>query len=332
MVTQNQRLNYNGQPIHLHWLDKVSLLLIRQAYLKQQPLALCYPVPVCNLPVLAAAQLLIHNLAKNRRSTLSVLVISSRTEIREHYLNLNVLNVPIACALPIARTRTDGNPEIIPVPKRDNEKAPKLYHLSRSQLLNKPPSQEIGAIIVDHVNGHFDSEIASIQELASQLKVSVVIHLCTNPFAPFLNDLKNAMIPIWIWDHHGLATNFAEQMTSEVNNVTHPFSISSRQFSNIASGIRYHNLVSHHPAMTDAAHRLWEDLGTVQQSFSENPSIGIQRAIRASYGIFYTMLQMLVPLPIYEEEARHQWGIHPIRKRIDDLKSLTALFNPSCHL
>lgn len=327
MVAHNHRLNYNGQPIHLHWLDRVSLLLIRQAYLQQQSLALCYPVPMCNLPVLAAAQLLIHDLVKNSTNTLSVLLISSRTEVREHYLNLKVSNQPVACALPIARTRTDGNPEIIPVPGQVTENTPKLYHLSRSQSLDTPLPQEIDAIIVDHVNDGFDSEIASIQKLAAQLGVHVVIHLCTNPFASFLSELRDADIPTWVWSHHGLATNFGDQMASEIGNVTHPFSVSSRQFSNIASGIRYHNLVSRHPVMEGAVHRLWEDLGIVQESFNENPSIGIQRAIRASYGIFYTMLHMLVPLPIYEEEARHQWGIHPILKRIDDLKSLTTLFS-----
>ena len=326
MVTHNQRLNYNGRPIHLHWLDRASLLLIRQAYLQQQSLALCYPVPVCNLPVLATAQLLIYDLAQNRRNTLSVLLISSRTDLREHYLNLNVSSEPIACALPIARTRTNGSPEIIAVPGRSTLEVPKLYHLSRSQLLDARLSQEIGAIIVDHTDGRFDNEIASIQKLAAELGVRVIIHLCTNPFAPFLNELKDADIPVWVWNHHGLAADFGGQMASGIENLTHPFSISNWQFSNIAAGIRYHNWVSRHPALEDAAHRLWDDLGTVQQSFSENPSIGIQRAIRASYGIFYTMLHMLVPLPIYEEEARHQWGIHPIRKRIDDLKSLTVLF------
>ena len=327
MVAHNKRLNYKGLPIHLHWLDRVSLLLIRQAYLQQQSLVLCYPVPICNLPVLAAAQLLIHDLVKNSRSTISVLLISSRTEVREHYLNLNVSNEPVACALPIARTRTDGNPEIIPVQGRNTEDVAKLYHISRSQLLNTPLPQHINAIIVDHVNGNFDSDIGLIHKLASDLKVNVVIHLCTNPFAAFFNELKEAEIPVWVWSHQGLADNFGDQMAPEVRNVTHPFSISSQQFSNIASGIHYHNLISHHPVLEEAAHRLWDDLGTVQGYLSENPNTGIQRAIRASYGIFYTMLQMLVPLPIYEEEARHQWGVYPIRKRIDDLKSLTTFYN-----
>ncbi len=325
MVAHNHRLNYNGQPIHLHWLDRVSLLLIRQAYSQQQSFALCYPVPTCNLPVLAAAQLFIHDLVQNRSNTLSVLLISSRTEVREHYLNLNVSSEPIASALPIARIRTDGNPEIIRVSGQNTVKIPKLYHVSRSQLLDTSLPQEIGAIIVDHVNGSFDNEIESIQKLAAQLDMPVVIHLCANPFAPFFNKLNDT--PIWVWNHHGLAVDFNVQMTSRIAGARHPFSISNRQFSNIAAGIRHRYLVSRHPVMEGAAHRLWEDLGTVQESFNENPSIGIQRAIRASYGIFYTMLHMLVPLPIYEEEARHQWGIRPIRKRIDDLKSLTTLFS-----
>ena len=327
MVAHNHRLNYNGQPIHLHWLDRVSLLLIRQAYSQQQSFALCYPVPMCNLPVLAAAQLLIHDLVQNHANTLSVLLVSSRTEVREHYLNLNVSSEPIASALPIARIRTDGNPEIIPVSGQNTVKEAKLYHVSRSQLLDTSLPQEIGAIIVDHVNGSFDNEIESIQKLAAQLNVRVVIHLCANPFAPFFNKLNDTDTPIWVWNHQGLAADFNVQMVSRIESARHPFSISNQQFSNIAAGIRHRYLVSRHPVMEGAAHRLWEDLGTVQESFNENPSIGVQRAIRASYGIFYTMLHMLVPLPIYEEEARHQWGIRPILKRIDDLKSLTTLFS-----
>ena len=207
---------------------------------------------------------------------------------------------------------------------RDSAKIVSSFALS---VTGHTATSRIGAIIVDHVNSSFDNEIKSIQRLAAQLDVRVVIHLCANPFAPFLNELDEFDIPVWVWNHQGLATDFSVQMASRIESTRHPFSISNQQFSNIAAGIGHHYLISRHPVMEEAAHRLWEDLGTVQESFNENPNIGIQRAIRASYGIFYTMLHMLVPLPIYEEEARHQWGIHPIRKRIDDLKSLTTLFS-----
>lgn len=60
-IAEGSRLYYGNNPIHLHWLDQVCLLLVRQAYIRHYSLALSYPVPVCNLPMLAATQVLIHD-------------------------------------------------------------------------------------------------------------------------------------------------------------------------------------------------------------------------------------------------------------------------------
>src|SRR5581483_8222867 len=80
-VAEGSRLYYGYSPVHLHWLDQVCLLLIRQAYLHRHSLALSYPVPICNLPVLAATELLIHDFVYNRYSKSSILLLSPRTEI-----------------------------------------------------------------------------------------------------------------------------------------------------------------------------------------------------------------------------------------------------------
>lgn len=327
MVEGNRRLYYDQQPICLHWLDRVSLLLIRQAYMRRCSLALCYPVPVCNLPVLAAAQLLIHDFVQHYPGRLSVLMISSRTEIREHYLNLKVEREPLACVLPMARIRADGDPAVIPVPGSSSSQRPRLYHLSSPHLLDTPWPEGIGAVIVDHPGGSFDERVTRIQELAASRGISTLIHLCTEPFAPFLEELASAGVPVWIWDHHGLAADFGRQMATGDDVTGHPFGVSVRQFQNIASGIRHHALVCRHPVFEAAAQRVWEDLSTVQQTFSDWAGMGTRRAIRAAYGTFYTMLQMPVPLPVYEEEARNLWGIRPVSRRIADLEAFTQLLH-----
>lgn len=325
MVAHNQHLYYGWQPIHLHWLDQVSLLLVRQAYIRRCSLALCYAVPVCNLPMLAAAQLLIHDFTQNYPGSLSVLLISSRTEVREHYLNLKVGQEPLARALPLARIRTDGEPAVIPVPGSFSLQHPRLYHLSRPHLLDTPWPRNIGVVIVDHVSGTFDELTIHIQELAGRLGIPSVIHLYTDPFASFLEDLAAADVPIWIWDQYGLATNFGEQIVASNGVTRHPFSVSVRQFENIASGIKQHILVCHHPVFEEAARRVWEDLGTVQQTFANRTDLAISRAIRAAYGTFYTMLQLPVPLSVYEEEARNLWGISSVSRRIANLEAFTPL-------
>jgi hypothetical protein len=325
MVVGSQRLYYDRQPIHLHWLDRVSLLLIRQAYVFQQSLALCYPVPVCNLPMLAAAQLLIHDFVQNYPGNLSVLLISPRTEVRQHYLNLMVGREPLACALPLARIRADGDPAIIPVPGKTTRKVPRLYHLSRAHLLDAPWPRGIGAIIVDHASGSFCEKATHIHELATRRRIPTVINLCTDPFALFLEELTGASVPVWVWDHHGLAADFGEQIATGDGNARHPFGVSIRQFQNIGAGIQHHTLVCRHPVLEAAARRLWDDLGTVQRAFSGRAGLGIRRAIRAAYGTFYTILQMLVPLPVYEEEARNLWGIRTISRRIADLEAFTSV-------
>ncbi len=327
MVEGNRRLYYNGQPIRLHWLDRVSLLLIRQAYIRRRSLALCYPVPVCNLAVLAAAQLLIHDFMQHYPGRLLVLMISSRTQVREHYLNLNVEREPLACVLSLARIRADGDPAVIPVPGGSSSQRPRLYHLSSPHLLDAPWPEGIGAVIVDHAGGSFDEHVTRLQELAASRGISTVIHLCTDPFAPFLEELASAGVPVWVWDHHGLAADFGGQIATGDGVTGHPFGVSVRQFRNIATGIQHHILVCRHPVFEAAARRVWEDLGTVQHTFSDRSGQGIQRAIRAAYGTFYTMLQMPVPLPVYEEEARNLWGIRPVSRRIDDLEAFTQLLH-----
>lgn len=331
MVAEGQRLNYRRldgttSPIYLHWLDRVSLLLIRQAYLQRQSLALSYPVPACNLLPLAAAQLLIHDFVQNYPAgSLSVLLISARTEVREHYLNLRVAREPLASALPLARIRADGPPALIPVPGTSISQRPRLYHLSRPYLLDAPWPRDIGAVIVDHAGGSFDEHVTHIHELAARRHIATVIHLSTDPFAPFLEELTGAGVPIWVWDHYGLAMEFGDQLITGNSTTDHPFGISARQFRNIAAGIRHHILVCRHPTLEEVTRRLWDDLGTIQRTFSGRAGLGIRRAIRAAYGTFYTMLQMPVPLPVYEEEARNLWGVRPLRRRIADLEAFTPL-------
>ncbi len=328
MVEGNGRLYYKNQPVHLHWLDRVSLLLIRQAYAQRQALVLCYPVPVCNLPTLAAAQLLLYDFVQNYPGSLSVLLISPRIELRQHYLNLMIGQEPLACVLPLARIRADGDPEVIPVPDRITRKEPRpprLYHLSRRHLLNAPWPRGIGVIIVDHTDGSFYEAATHIHEQAARRDISTIIHLSTNPFAPFLEELKTASVPIWVWDHHGLAADFGEQIAAAARVTDHPFGVSVRHFQNIAAGIRHHILVCRYLVLEKAARCVWDDLSTVQRTFSGRSGLGIRRAIRAAYGTFYTMLQMLVPLPVYEEEAHHLWGIRPISRRIADLEAFRPL-------
>jgi len=333
-VAEKGRLYFKQQPIRLHWLDQVSLLLIRRAYLRKQPLAICYPIPVCRLPTLAAAQLLLYDFALAHRTGIpvsrSIVLISPRIEVRQNYLQLQagryrVDRIRLAEFLPLARIRDSGDPVVISVPGRPLSKRPRLYHLSRSHLLDAPWPRDVGAIIVDHAGGRFDEETPHIHAQAARRGISTVIHLCTDPFAPFLEELAATGVPVWIWDHNGLAADFGEQIATGNGATGHPFGVSARQFQNIAAGIRHHTLVCKCRVLEDAAHSVWDDLGAVQRTFSDRTSLGVRRAIRIAYGTFYTMLQMLVPLPVYEEEARNMWGIRPVSRRIDDLEAFTPL-------
>jgi len=333
-VAEKGRLYFQQQPIRLHWLDQVSLLLIRRAYLRKQPLAICYPIPVCRLPTLAAAQLLLYDFALAHRTGIpvsrSILLISPRIEVRQNYLRLQagryrVDRICLAEFLPLARIRDSGDPVVIPVPGKALLQHPRLYHLSRPHLLDAPWPRDVGAIIVDHAGGSFDEETPHIHAQAARRGISTVIHLCTDPFALFLEELAATGVPVWIWDHHGLAADFGEQIAAGNGATDHPFGVSARQFQNIAAGIRHHTLVCKHKVLEDAAHRVWDDLGAVQRTFSDRTSLGVRRAIRVAYGTFYTMLQMLVPLPVYEEEARNMWRIRPVSRRIADLEAFTPL-------
>ncbi|RMH81745.1 MAG: hypothetical protein D6681_17730, partial [Calditrichaeota bacterium] len=325
MVTEGKRLYFNNTHVRLHWLDRVSMLLVRQAYIRRKSLALCYPTPSCNLPMLAAAQLLIKDFIQNYPGNLSVLLISSRTEVRDHYLHLQVERELLAGALPLARIRADGDPALIPVPGSLYSQRPRLYHLSRPHLLSASWPKDIDAVIVDHTVPTFDEMTTQIHELAERHGISSVIHICTDPFAAFLEQLARDGVPVWFWDHYGLALDFRQQLTTGDRPAEHPFSVSMRQFQNIAAGIRHHALICRHPAFEAAARRVWDDLGTVQRTFSSRAGLWIRRAIRSAYGTFYTMFQMLVPLPVYEEEARNLWGIRPVSRRIADLEACTPL-------
>lgn len=331
MVVQAQRLKYGRIPVHLHWLDSVCLLLARRAYESRQSLLISYPSPLCNLPALVAAQLVlfnfvqahtVHDTAVHPRF---VMLISPRTEVREQYQGLKIGRQSLAAALPVARIRAQGEPAIIPVPDENCNPQPHLFHLSRPHLLDAPWPDRLGAIVVDHFNGTFSSYAGRIQDLAARRQIPTVIHITTDPFAPFVEDLSNQGVLSWVWDHMGLANEFGIQLRSTQQGEQHPFNVSSSQFRNVAEGIQHKMLVCHHPAFESAAQRLWNDLSTVQQSFSGRHGMGIHRAIRAAYGTFYAMLQMQVPLPVYEEEARNLWGIRSIQRRIADLEAFAPI-------
>lgn len=326
MVAQRQQLKYQATCIDLHWLDRVCLLLARQAYQSKKSLLISYPVPVCNLTALIATQLVLFNFIQVQTSqqlvrNQSVMLVSPRTEIREHYLGLKVNQQSIASVLPMARMRVQGEPALIPVPGETHNQQPRLYHLSRPHLLEAPWPARLGAVVVDYSGGTFNEYASRIQELAAQRGVPTVIHITTDPFASFLEELAHRDVLTWIWDHRGLATDFGSQLLSGQPADKHPFSVGNAQFRNIAQGIEHTLLICRHPLFESATSRLWDDLITVQQEFSGRHGMGIHRAIRAAYGTFYAMLQMQVPLSVYEEEARNLWGIRSIQRRIADLEA-----------
>lgn len=331
MVAQKERLQFEGKPINLHWLDRVCLLLARQAYESKKSLVISYPVPVCNLGALISAQLVLFNFIQAQTSPHKIapnqshMLISPRTEVRDHYLGLQIKREPIANALPLARVRAHGEPAIISIPGKGSSRQPRLYHLSRPHLLDISWPTNLGAIIVDYMGGTFDEYATRIQELAIQRGVPTVIHLISDPFAPYIEGLiKKGVLP-WIWDHKGLAADFSTQILTVRSDESNPFGIGNTQFENIARGIEHKLLICHHPSFESAAKRLWDDLATIQQTFSGRYGMGIHRAIRAAYGTYYAMLQMLVPLPVYEEEARNLWGIRSISRRISDLEAFSPV-------
>jgi hypothetical protein len=326
MVAQKQRLKYVNTPIDLHWLDRVCLLLARQAYKSKKSLIISYPIPICNLPALVATQLVLFNFIQTHVSQQfenqkqAIMLISPRTEVRDHYLGLRISRQPVATALPIARMRTQGEPAIIEVPGEIRSQKPSLYHISRPHLLDSRWPAKLGAIVVDYSGGTFNEYAIRIQELAHQHNIPSVIHITTDPFSPFIEELSHYGVSTWIWDHKGLATEFGAQLLSGNENARHPFSIGHTQFKNIANGIEHRLLLCHHPVFEAASRRLWDDLVTIQQGFSGRHGMGIHRAIRATYGVFYALLQMQIPLPVYEEETHNLWGMRSIHRRIADLE------------
>ncbi|WP_141727624.1 DrmE family protein [Thermogemmatispora onikobensis] len=330
-LAQEQHLYYGRNRIQLHWLDQLCLRLSLQAYLHRRPLAIVYPVPICHLAALVAAELLIYDFAERHQSTLfhrsrpSFMLISSRTEIREHYLNIRVDKEPLAATFPLARIRNDGEPAGIVAPGIEARYPPRLYHLPRPFLIEKPWPTGIKAIIVDHTDDTFIDQVSRIHELAAHRKISCIIHICNNPFAPYLQDLAEAGVPVWAWSHSELEAEALQSSPGAAAGPGHPFEISARQLNNIASGIRHQLVLCHHPRLENAASRLWDDLGTIQRTDPWRSDSGVRRAIQAAYGVFYTMLQLLVPLPVYEEEASRFWGLRPIDRRIADLEAFTPL-------
>ncbi len=322
-IAQEKRLRYRHDVIQLHRLDQLCLRLSLQAYLHRRPLAIIYPIPICHLTALVAAELLIYDLAENRRSRLSLLVISQRTEIREHYLNIQIGTEALAATFPLARIRAEGEPAVIAASGMETSYPPRLYHLSRPFLLETPWPAGIKAIIVDHTSGGFTDQIVRIHEIAAHRKISCIIHLCTDPFAPYLEELAKAGVSLWFWDHLEVAVEARQSAPVHPANPEHPFEISTQQFNNIAAGIHHHLVLCRYPRLEAAASRLWDDLGTVQRADLGQSDSGMRRAIQAAYGVFYTMLQLLVPLRVYEEEAKRLWGIRSIEERIADLEKLT---------
>ncbi len=330
MVESGGRLYYGKDRISLHWLDRVSLLLVRRAVLKRTSLAIVYPVPICNLPVLAAAQLFVQDITQNNKSDLRILLLSPRIEVRAQYINLNVDGVPLASVYPLAVSRESGKPNIVRLPGElwspsSSPRDPHLYHMSQRRLLDTSWTGNVDVVIVDHTGGKFDEDTGHIHDLARKHGVKTVIHFGSDPFASYLDKLREKGVPIWVWDHLGLAADFGEQITAGTEDIRHPFGVSPSQFRNIAAGIRHNLLLCRYPDMEQAARFVWDDLATIQRTFSGTTGTGIRSAIRFAYGTFYAMLHMVVPLPVYEEEARRLWGVRTIRRRISDLEAFTPM-------
>jgi len=322
-------LNFDGLPIYLHAVNRQALLFFKAVIAQNRSSVLVYPSARLAITPLLALEALYFRLHEQRlpsgRDCLMIFSsrIELRREIKDNFVHLKASSMPLyRDSFPIGRITSDG--VAIGITKSSSY-SKLLISPGLAALPNREVSKKIFGVIIEATPDLTEEQVSGLFKWAENNKVPFVFVISPDPpTKPALRMIENGY-PYWGWDSAALS---ADCSMDDANvkagnfNPEKPFSGNYDEIRNKAIGIK--KIIV--PVKESKLNSLLIDLRkTYVELARAADSIGapsVKDISKRFLGCVYALEEMTSPLAYAETELGRRWGVIPINRRINALKSL----------
>jgi hypothetical protein len=322
-------LNYNGLPIHLHSVDRQSLLFFKASIAKNKSSILIYPSANLTITTLLALEALYFRLHEERLPSGrdGLIIFSSRVdlrrEIKENFVQLKASAMPLYIdAFPVGRITSDGNASKI---TRSSGFPKLLISPGPAVLPNSEISRKIFGAIIEATSDFAEEQLADLSKWAEKNEVPFIFAMSPDPPTKVAILMIEKGYPYWGWDLSSLAEDCDKDKENYIVgyfNHEPPFSKNFDEMQNKATELK--KIIV--PVKESKLNSLLIELRKIYFELSKSSnSIGSPKTkeiAKRFLGCIYALEEMTSPLAYAETELGRRWGVIPIKNRISALKSL----------
>ncbi len=330
----NGYLNFNGNKISLHSINRQSLLFFKAAMVKETPALLVYPsLKLTVTPLLALESLYFRIYEKKLPSGRNQLVVFSsrvelRKEIKDNFLALKVNTMPLAInVFPVGRITSSG--DIIKISKTDLE--PKLLISTGPVALPNPEiSKKIFGAILEATSDLMENQAKEIFDWGTKNSVPFIFVISSDPPTNLAKLMIEKKYPYWGWDSATLNSDCKIDETDLETgkfNFGQPFCRDYLEIRTKASGVKKVIAPVKEKTLNLMLIEIRKDYYELSISAKSLNLSAASDIARRFLGCIYGLEEMTSPIDYAEFELSKRWGTIPLKERIIALRNQCSAIN-----
>lgn len=320
-------LNFNGNPIYLHSINKQSLLFFKAAIEKSNSSLLVYPSNRMTITPLLALEALYFRLHEKRLPSgrNRLIIFSSRVElrkeIRDHFTSLKAGRMTLhSDAFPVGRVTSGG--KVIRAVSRTAE--PKLLiSPGVAALPESDVSRTIFGAIIEATPEIKEDQAKMIFSWAKQYEVPFLFFVSPDPPTELARLLIKNNIVYWGWESGSLEQD-CQRDEANLNNglffLDQPFCKNYGEIRNKALGVKKFIIPVKEQKLNQKLLDLRKDYLELSRVAKSMLSPRAEEVTKRFLGCVYALEEMTSPLAYAETELNRRWGTIPVKRRIEALK------------
>lgn len=277
--------------IELSAIDETLLFLVEKTLEVGRSISFAYPVPVADVGVFLAAELLIDRFVTGHKSYAVGLLTGDPVGANRCWNELRIsaptVRASIAEAIPAIRALPDGG---CPVRRLS------VPFLLIGQVAVEWP---VDLLVVTHMAGYVRTD-----------DTVPMIHIFGDPIDPELGAMDERDELIWGWSEHEVA-EICSEMDNGPAKLPEPFSVSRERLAALSSPRQTTIHVTGSETLEDCAIRVRDDLRALAKSAGPDPPHPMKRGLRVAWSHFST----LTSLPVAPDQFDKFAGLPPIAAR-----------------
>lgn len=296
---EEERLTLDGVRLAATWVDVYALRLVEWTIARRQSLVLCPPEPFGPLAALTAAAAHVWSMARYYEATgralgsdLRVAVVTENLRVRGVYRRLGVGTARLVDVVPAATRSRTGYISLLGT---DNGRGCSTIFLSRPLDISQLAGLDLAVVELPIAGG----------ERIEELDVPLVL-IAHDPSDRLVAGLAEKL-PVFAWDDEDLRRLPAIA-------VGHGTAVAENKLrlERVAAGVACTPIPIPAQRISENAALFWQDIGPLLRA--GNRSLFATELAAAAFVLFYDLMHLALPTPLYEASTR------PLRARIAELE------------